>query len=141
MGMKVEKQFSADLAQLPEILNWIHAQIEKTELSDSDKMRVELAMEEAIVNVITHAALDHSLVCSLVCIQEPKSQIEFQLKDSGPPFNPLAHIGESQNELSLDERKPGGLGIAIMRKYMDVLLYRREENQNILTLIKIINSS
>jgi len=139
--MRVEKQFSADLAELPEILNWVRRQIEQTELSDPEKMRVELAMEEAIVNVITHAAVDHPLDFSLLCIQEPKSQIEFQLKDSGSPFNPLAHIGESQRELSIEEREPGGLGMTIMRKYMDVLLYRREENQNILTLIKIINSS
>jgi sigma-B regulation protein RsbU (phosphoserine phosphatase) len=38
--------------------------------------------------------------------------------------------------LSLEERSIGGLGIHLVRQIMDQIQYRREDNKNILTLIK-----
>ncbi len=92
-------------------------------------------MEEAVVNVITHAKPANF---ALYCHAE-SHRIEFQLKDFGPPFNPLDHVEDLQMDLTLEEREPGGLGLSIMRNYMDALLYRREGDQNIFILIKDIS--
>ncbi|MBS0630098.1 MAG: ATP-binding protein [Verrucomicrobia bacterium] len=131
----MESSFPAEIDQLPRILSWVRTQIEPTSLSDKEKKRVELAIEEAIVNVITHGK---PAEIGLYCLSEPSERIEFILKDAGPPFNPITADENLQEDLILEEREPGGLGISIMRRYMDLLLYRREDDQNILTMIKLI---
>lgn len=133
----METKFRPEISELPRILQWVREQVEPAELSDKEKKRVEVAMEEAIVNVISHGS---SVEITLDCHLELERQIEFVLRDDGPPFNPITDDAEDLKfDISLEEREPGGLGISIMRKYMDLLLYRREDNQNILTLIKAIN--
>jgi anti-sigma regulatory factor (Ser/Thr protein kinase) len=98
---------------------------------------MEIAMEEAVVNVINHAK---SSAMSIYFKHEPNQTIEFRVKDNGPPFNPLDVIQTIQTEWELEEREPGGLGLTIIRNYMDVLLYRREGEQNILILIKNLST-
>jgi len=129
--------FAAELRKLPEILSWVRAQIEKTSLNSSEKIRVELAIEEATVNVISHAT--DNLELTLIYRHVPERQIEFDLCDFGPPFNPLIHP-ETEKETSLEEREVGGLGLTFMKKCMDALFYRRDDDQNILTLVKKISS-
>lgn len=132
-------EFPAVISELPKILAWVRQQIEQIALNDSDKKKIELSLEEAVVNVITHAAKDRPLDIVLFFNHEPGHRLEFQLRDLGPPFNPLDHVEDLQMDLSLEEREPGGLGLSIMRNYMDALLYRREGDQNIFTLIKDIS--
>lgn len=137
--MASEAEFPAVLSELPKILAWVRQQIEQIPVNDSEKKKIELSLEEAVVNVITHAAKERPLDIALLFNHEPGHRLEFQLKDFGPPFNPLDHIEDPETEFSLEERTPGGLGLTIMRNYMDALLYRREGDQNIFTLIKDIS--
>lgn len=131
-------KIKAELESLPKVLAWVRAQVEETNLSEGEKKRVEIALEEAVVNVMMHGAKESEIEIELSCKHEPDRHIEFELKDLGPPFNPIAHEGQTQSDSSLEERELGGLGLSIMRKYMDTLLYRREGDQNILILIKTI---
>jgi len=132
----MELKIRAEMSELAEILKWIREQLEQTELADPDKKRVELSMEEAIVNVMTHG---NPAEIILHCRSDQAEQVEFILKDDGPPFNPITEAKVEPNfDASLEEREPGGLGLSIMRNYMDLLLYKREDNLNILTLIKVI---
>lgn len=128
------KSFPADLDHLPEIFSWIRSILEDTLLEKEEILRMELALEEAIVNIIHHAKPEHF---DLDVRYTPGKQIEFDLMDSGPPFNPLIHPIE-EKEVSLEEQKPGGKGLVLIRKCTDALLYRREKEKNVLTLIKKI---
>ena len=50
---KVSKRFPAKIEKLPLILGWVRDQIEPIPLSVKEKKRVELALEEAVVNIRT----------------------------------------------------------------------------------------
>lgn len=128
--MKNKKPFPSDLTVLPEILSWVRLCLEETTLEEKARKQVELALEEAIVNVIKHSQARAPFF--LTCNHQPERQIEFILEDTGRPFNPLSHKS-TQPTLA---REPGGLGIVFMKKYMDALFYRREKGRNIFTLIK-----
>lgn len=134
------KSFHAELKSLPDILNWIHSELEAIVLSKKEKMHLELALEEAIVNIIQHAK---PLELQITIRHAPeRKQIEIDLSDKGPPFNPLVALStlsqqEDSSEKQLLEKQPlGGKGLILMRQCADALLYRREEEQNILTIIK-----
>ena len=59
------------------------------------------------------------------------------LSDSGIPFNPL-EAEEPDVTASAEERDIGGLGIFMVKKAMDDVVYRYADGQNHLTLIKKI---
>ena len=54
-------------------------------------------------------------------------------KDRGKPFNPLL-VQEPDVNMPLTERKPGGLGVFIVKKLVSETSYTYENGQNILTI-------
>lgn len=118
--------------ELAQVLAWIRARLKETALSDSEAKKVQLALEEAIVNILAHSGVEK---LSMQCEVTPH-KIEFELRDRGKPFNPLNHQMRTGREDSLEEREEGGLGIMFMRAYLDELHYRREGEENVLVLIK-----
>ena len=58
--------------------------------------------------------------------------------DRGIPFDPLQR-SEPDVTLKAEEREIGGLGILMVKKSMDEVLYSYEDGQNILTLKKRIS--
>jgi len=129
------KSFPATISQLPSMLIWVRTHLDQTSLAKPEKMRLELAMEEAIVNVIKHGKVDE---LSLGACQSEGQQIEFELTDAGPAFNPLTHPLPEETDLPLEKLEPGGKGLILMRKCTDAILYRRDGDLNVLTIVKKI---
>jgi len=129
------KTFFADLGHLHEILRWIRREAEKMSFTSSDLYKIELASEEAIVNVIHHSYEDKGGDVS-VSIDLFSGSIKIMISDSGHPFNPLAQKTKASLDTPLEERQMGGLGILFIRKCLDEVSYQRINHQNILTLIK-----
>ena len=95
---------------------------------------LELATEEAVVNIIRYAYPKDSGTVEVSCGVDENDRIIIEIMDTGTPFNPLS---QSKPNLSDDiaERKIGGLGIFFIRMMMDHVKYRHENGKNILTLI------
>lgn len=55
--------------------------------------------------------------------------------DSGIPYDPMAKE-DPDITLKADERKVGGLGIFMAKKFMDEIVYEYTDRQNILTIRK-----
>lgn len=128
--------FPASLEQLPAILQWIEECTNTLRFTAAEMRKIHLVMEEAIVNVIRHAYQDKIGSIDLYCHIIEGKVLQFILKDKGFPFNPLALKQEP-----LMEKVEGGLGILLMKEYMDEILYERCHPYNRLTLIKRICSN
>jgi anti-sigma regulatory factor (Ser/Thr protein kinase) len=63
-----------------------------------------------------------------------------EIEDDGKPFNPL-EAPEADTSLPLDQKPIGGLGIHLIRHFMDDLQYRRAADKNILRLRKRLQSA
>jgi anti-sigma regulatory factor (Ser/Thr protein kinase) len=96
--------------------------------------RVELAVEEALTNVILHAYADGTGNVSLSCIYDDGGQLAFTLTDSGVAFDPTAAASAGKG-LSTGKRAVGGVGIDLLRHNADRLSYRRTNGKNILELM------
>jgi serine/threonine-protein kinase RsbW len=94
----------------------------------------QLAVEEAITNVIVHGYKKAGSEIRISCAVMP-DQIEIRITDSAPPFDPLS-LPEPDLDSDVNERRIGGLGIYLIRQVMDGFSYRYEGGNNILTLIK-----
>jgi anti-sigma regulatory factor (Ser/Thr protein kinase) len=94
---------------------------------------IELAAEEALVNVFRYAYPEQPGDVEIICRLEGE-RLAIEIIDSGIPFDatamPVPEVIDGDHE-----REPGGLGILLMKKVMDEVRYRREKDRNILTLI------
>lgn len=124
-----------DVQEVPRLAEFVDAACEVAGFDLSTTMQMNLAIEEAVVNVMDYAYPPGTK--GEVCIETKvgKEGLVVTISDSGIPFDPTT-CGEVDTTLSAEERHIGGLGIMLMRRYMDSTEYRREGNRNILTLTK-----
>ncbi len=95
--------------------------------------KMEVALEEAVVNVIHYSQAEW--IEMTLSIQH--SAIRIQLTDNGVPFDPTAQEEKDINK-AVEERQIGGLGIALVKQIADEVIYRRIDETNELTIIKNI---
>lgn len=124
-----------DVQEVPRLAEFVDAACEAANFDMSTTMQMNLAIEEAVVNVMDYAYPPGTK--GDVCIETVAGEegLVVTISDNGAPFDPTTR-GEVDTTLSAEERSIGGLGIMLMRRYMDCTEYRREGNRNILTLTK-----
>ncbi len=132
----MNKIFTAELASLHPILEWVCEHLEETNLSDIDIRRIEIALEEGIVNIISYAYQGKVGNIEVSFEHCEGDHVTITFKDTGLPFNPLKHKKEIDPFTPVEELEEGGLGILFMQKLMDKVEYIRQNDTNILILRK-----
>ncbi len=102
---------------------------------DGAAFHLALVIEEAASNVIRHGFADGRLGDGSVSIKRDGDRVTVEIVDDGPPFDPLS-VPPPDPDTPLMERKVGGLGVEMMRRMTDQQIYRRDNGQNHLTLVK-----
>ena len=126
-----------DIQQIPQLAEFVETIAEEKQLDQSLAMSLNLALEEAVTNVILYAyPKGADGLVDVEAILKPHS-LEFIITDSGVPFDPTA-VPEADVTLSADERPIGGLGIYLVNKLMDELHYQRIDDKNVLSMKKNI---
>lgn len=127
-----------DIQQIPTLAEWVDELAIPMELN----MPINLALEEAVSNVMLYAYPGRNdgkvFVEFAKAKDEQGEKLIFTISDSGIPFDPTAKP-EADITLSAEDRAIGGLGIHLVRKLMDEIRYERQDEKNILTLVKILN--
>ena len=96
---------------------------------------VELAVEEALVNIINYAYPDQENGdVEVSCGLDDQGRFLIEIRDKGIPFDAESHSDPDLNA-NITERKVGGLGIFLIRKMVDEMRYQREGEENVLTLV------
>ena len=133
-------QFYLSLQELPKILQWIKAQLKPIGFDAARLRRVELASEEVLVNILSHAYKEKPGNVEIEVNHFPHIRAEVIFSDTGPPFNPLK-VAPVDTNLPLEKRKVGGLGIHFIRNLVDEITYTYVDGKNVLKLAIPIPSS
>ena len=141
------QQYESKLTEVLSIKNDIHevsrlnafqkSFYEKLNLEKSLSRRLQLSVEETVVNVIEYAyPLGMRGDITVKMMWNGKS-LKIVVVDAGVMFDPTL-VETPDTSLMAEERRVGGLGIHLVRKLMDSVNYEREDGKNILTLVKTI---
>ncbi len=123
----------ADMESLRPLLEYMRRQLRERGFEEAAADRLELAIEEILVNVIRYAYPESSGDIEMRFGGEEDSTV-IEIRDRGIPFNPLA-LPEPDIRASVEERDVGGLGVFFARQIADGMEYRREDDRNILNFI------
>ena len=103
-------------------------------LSKGEVWPFHVALDETLSNIIGHGLQGRAPGAQIeIELRLQDREIEMLIVDDAPPFNPL-EAQQPDTELSLEDRPVGGLGIALVRKLMEVVEYERLEGRNRLRL-------
>ncbi len=103
------------------------------------QFQIDVAVEELFVNIAHYAYTPETGTATIrVKIEEDPLSASITFIDSGIPYNPLEKE-DPDVTLSAEERGIGGLGIYMVKKSMDDMIYEYTDGQNILTIKKNFN--
>ena len=125
------------LEEVPQMMASIEDICTEEGIDEMTILGVNLALEEAVVNVVNYAYPEGTVGDIEMEVNADEKAITFILRDHGKPFDPTA-AKEVDITLSAEERQIGGLGIHLIRNYMDEVKYDYCDGQNVLTLVKNI---
>lgn len=134
MDQTFELTIGSDITEIPAVSVRLDGAMKAAGFNKEAILDTQLAVEEAITNVIVHGYKKPGCDISIIC-RVTLNRAEIQLIDSAPPFNPLS-LPEPDIDADVEERQIGGLGIYLLRQVMDEISYRYEDGKNILVLVK-----
>jgi len=124
-----------DVQEVPQLNAFVEEVCEAAGFQSEVILQVQLAVEEAVVNVMNYAYPPDTHGDVTVEVQLREASVTFAIMDSGKPFDPTT-IPEPDITLSATQRAIGGLGMHLVRQIMDSVTYAREDQLNVLTLVK-----
>ena len=99
----------------------------------------ELAVGEACENIIKHGYQSEDRGKIRITIASRPGELSIELVDSAPPFNPARE--PDARPWTPEDPPVGGLGLLIIHRVMDQVLYTRSRDRNVLRLIKRLPAS
>ena len=134
----VSIRLPARLDNLPDLIGPVLAAARLHGLGEERLNDLELALEEALVNIIGHAYPEGEGVVGLGW-HVAEGRFSVIIEDEGIPFSVAA---ADSPDLSGDimERRIGGLGVHLIRNLTDEVRCRREGTRNLLELDILLQS-
>jgi len=126
----------SELSEINKIRAFLRKHLTQLSISEKDYYIIELSLLEICINIIRYAYPNHKGEIRLKAWNDKKS-VFLEIRDDGIPFDPRESKEPNLNNM-LSRGTKGGFGIFLTRKLMDGLEYKRENNQNVLTIHKAI---
>ncbi|MFB0565358.1 MAG: ATP-binding protein [Candidatus Aminicenantaceae bacterium] len=124
----------SDMEEIDRIRSFLRENLGGLNISESDYYQIEVSLLEVCINIIQYAYPQDKGEIFLKSWQKG-GRIYFEIRDSGVPFDPRKIEKPDINE-SIKNGKVGGFGILLSREFMDGFDYKRENNQNVVTIYR-----
>lgn len=135
MMMNKEIRITNNLEEISHLYEFIEELGEVLDLSSETTMNINLALEEAVANIIMYAYPEGKRHEILLKVTSSPQQLIFLLTDKGQVFDPT-QVPDAEINLPIEERAIGGLGIFLIRSIMNEVSYQRLGDENLLIMKK-----
>ena len=133
-----ELTIAATVENIETVTNFVNEQLEALDCPIKAQMQIAIAIDELFGN-IAHYAYNPEIGKATVRVEviEDPLAVTITFIDNGVPYDPLAKA-DPDTTLSAEERDIGGLGIYMVKKSMDDIIYEYKDGQNILKIKKYL---
>jgi len=119
----------ANLDSLQSLIEFALAGADRAGLPVSERDKLELVLEELLVNVARYAYLPETGEVEVAYASESPGELTVEISDKGRVFNPL-EAPLPDLSAGLADRPIGGLGVLLVRSLAGSIAYRREDGRN-----------
>ncbi|MFW5705452.1 MAG: ATP-binding SpoIIE family protein phosphatase, partial [Bacteroidota bacterium] len=139
---KQEKQLDikSRIAEIARVEAFTEVLADEWNIGMADMHKINLVLEEVVSNIINYGYEDTSEHRIHITASFDTHTVRITVNDDARAFNPLEHEDPETENVPLEEREVGGLGIFFVKKMMDRVSYRREGGHNILIMEKEIST-
>lgn len=135
ISTQIEKSFAKDFLSLKAIFEFIGKFSVSNQLDDSQTFSIKFAVEEVFTNMVKYNPGDSEVRISL---KRDGTKIEIGFIDvEKKPFDITKHEEVNPN-LPIEQRRPGGLGVFLIKKLMDRVDYAHDGIHSRITLTKFV---
>ena len=133
-----ELTIAATVENIEVVTDFVNEQLEALDCPMKAQMQIDIAIDELFGN-IAHYAYNPEVGSATVRVEviEDPLAVTITFIDNGVPYDPLAKA-DPDTTLSAEERDIGGLGIYMVKKSMDDIIYEYKDGQNILKIKKYL---
>lgn len=111
-------------------VDWIADVSRELGATERQAFAAKLCAEELLANVLRHDAATPEVILTLA---RADNRLALTIEDGGAPFDPTQ--GPQREALGdIDEARPGGWGLALIRRFADDFNYRRVSTRNLVSL-------
>lgn len=129
----VSLQLQNQTAEIARMSEWLETTLTSWGVDKAPLFRIDLSANEAVTNILSYAFPEGGQHDILLSLKYANNELELAITDDGMAFNPLAMPPHVQ-PATLADAQIGGLGIDLIRHYMDDCSYQRNGNKNSLIL-------
>jgi len=129
MDSVLELTIRNELEQVSFVAERLGPLLETWNVAPRTAYRTQVVIEEVLSNVVRHGYPDGGQHEISVSVARRDEGIEIRVRDDGVEFDPGAAAPVDLDQ-PLGERRVGGLGIHLVRQFVDSLEYRRADGRN-----------
>ena len=133
-----ELKLAATVENIETVTDFVNEQLEALDCPMKAQMQIDIAIDELFGN-IAHYAYNPEVGDATVRVEviEDPLAVVITFIDKGVPYDPLEKE-DPDTSLSAEDRQIGGLGIYMVKKSMDDIIYEYKDGQNILKIKKYL---
>ena len=116
---------------------WLRAEI-PAYASEPVRHDLALVLEEVLTNVIRHGYGPGAEGRIVLSAEIDHGRLRLEVRDQARPFDPFS-AAPPDLEADVADRPVGGLGIFLVLRLMDRVEYRRQGDENVLVMEKLLS--
>ena len=131
-----EIRLPARVENIDMVTDFVNEQLDELGCPVKAQIQIAVAIDEIFGNIARYAYGDEEGE-AVVRVEggDNNGSVTITFMDSGMPFDPLKR-DDPDVTLSASERSIGGLGIFVVKRTMDSIDYKYEDNKNVLSIHK-----
>ncbi|MBN1154301.1 ATP-binding protein [candidate division KSB1 bacterium] len=132
----MKSKFKRDIQSLTDIFNFIEKFANSYQIDGSISFAINLAVDELFTNMVNYHTENPNDI--LISLTKQVDRIVVTLIDYEVEPYDINKSKEYDTTMPLEDRKPGGIGIHLVKKFVDEIDYTYQERNSKITLVKYL---
>ncbi len=125
--------YKPEIESIHDIQKFVKTKLSLINNDESKLFKIDLIIEEIVINIVNYGCkgIENSFIN--VMIDHSDKELILEISDNGVAFNPLEQKAPDITS-GIEARRPGGLGIFLVKQIAKEIHYTRKDNKNIIRL-------